>query len=91
MESTSVLNLIKEINDTRTQTSASAKDEVRVMRAMLNDPTFKVDVYGRSGVALMMKLALWFLLLLKTRLRSLLRKLLILLPTIRLVNRKPLL
>ena len=50
MESTSVLNLIKEINDTRTQTSASAKDEVRVMRAMLNDPTFKVDVYGRSGV-----------------------------------------
>lgn len=43
-------SLIKEINDTRTQTSASAKDEVRVMRAMLNDPSFKVDVWGRSGI-----------------------------------------
>lgn len=42
--------LVKEINETRTQTSASAKDEVRVMRAMLNDPTFKVDVWGRSGI-----------------------------------------
>lgn len=50
MESNTLLGLIKEINDTRTQTSASAKDEVRVMKAMLNDPTFKVDVYGRSGV-----------------------------------------
>ena len=45
-----VEELIKEINETRTQTSASAKDETRVMRTMLNDPTFKVDVYGKSGV-----------------------------------------
>ena len=45
-----VKELIKEINETRTQTSASAKDETRVMRTMLNDPTFKVDVYGKSGV-----------------------------------------
>jgi hypothetical protein len=50
MESTSVMALVKEINETRTQTSASNKDEIRVMRAMLNDPTFKVDVYSRSGV-----------------------------------------
>ena len=45
-----VEELIKEINETRTQTSASAKDETRVMRTMLNDPTFKVNVYGKSGV-----------------------------------------
>lgn len=45
-----VMELIKEINQTRTQTSASAKDELRVMQAMLNDPEFVVDVYARSGV-----------------------------------------
>ena len=45
-----VRELVNEINNTRTQTSASAKDEVRVMKAMLNDPDFKVDVYGKSGV-----------------------------------------
>lgn len=49
MENT-VKELIKEINETKTQISASAKDEVRVMKAMLNDPTFKVDIYGNSGV-----------------------------------------
>lgn len=42
--------LVKEINETRTQTSASSKDETRVMKAMLNDPEFKVDVYGKNGV-----------------------------------------
>lgn len=45
-----VRELINEINTTRTQTSASAKDEIRVMRAMLNDKDFKVDVYGTTGV-----------------------------------------
>ena len=45
-----VEELIKEINNTRTQTSASAKDETRVMRTLLNDPEFKVDVYGKNGV-----------------------------------------
>lgn len=45
-----VNELIEEINKTRTQTSASAKDETRVMRAMLNDPTYKVDVYGKTGI-----------------------------------------
>lgn len=45
-----VRDLINEINTTRTQTSASAKDENRVMRAMLNDPTFVVGIYGRSGL-----------------------------------------
>lgn len=45
-----VMELVKEINETRTQTSASTKDEIRVMQAMLNDPDFVVDVYGKSGV-----------------------------------------
>lgn len=50
MDTISVRDLVAEIDKTRTQTSASIKDECRVMRAMLNDPTFKVDVYGHSGI-----------------------------------------
>ena len=46
----SVKDLVKEIDKTRTQASASTKDEVAVMRAMLNDPTYKVDVYTKKGV-----------------------------------------
>lgn len=45
-----VKQLVEDIDKNRTQASASAKDEVRVMRAMLNDKDFKVDVYGKSGV-----------------------------------------
>lgn len=44
-----VVELVKSIDQNRSQASASAKDEVTVMRAMLNDETYKVDVYGRSG------------------------------------------
>jgi hypothetical protein len=50
MGEATVKSLIEEINSTRTQASASAKDENRIMRAMLNDPTYKVDIYGKSGV-----------------------------------------
>ena len=45
-----VKEVIENINNSRTQVSACAKDETRVMMAMLNDPTYKVDVYGRNGV-----------------------------------------
>ena len=46
-----VKELIVEINTARNQkTSANTRDEVRVMMTMLNDPTFKVDVYNRTGV-----------------------------------------
>lgn len=41
--------LIKEIRDNLSQTSASQKDEYRVMRSMLNDKNYVVDVYGNSG------------------------------------------
>lgn len=50
MNNTTVKELIANINEVRTQTSASVKDEVRVMRAMLNDPTFKVDVWSKNGI-----------------------------------------
>ena len=49
-DNVTVLNLIEEIKSTRTQTSANAKDEKRVAMAMLNDPTYVVDVYGKDGV-----------------------------------------
>lgn len=45
-----VKELISEIRKNTTQTSSSMKDEVRVMRAMLNDRDYKVDVYGKDGV-----------------------------------------
>jgi len=47
---TRVQDLIKQIQDTRTQTAANAKDEVRVAQAMLNDPEYKVDIYTKKGI-----------------------------------------
>lgn len=47
---TTVRELIKDIQEHRTQTSANAKDELRVAMAMLNDPTYVVDVYSKNGV-----------------------------------------
>ena len=49
-EVTSVKELIKFISENRTQTSANAKDENKVAMAMLNDPTFSVDIYNKEGV-----------------------------------------
>ena len=46
----SVKTLVKEIKEGLAQQSSSQKDEIRVMRAMLNDPTYKVDVYGKTGI-----------------------------------------
>ena len=45
-----VEELIKNIQENRTQTSANAKDEVRVAQAMLNDPSYKVDIYSKKGI-----------------------------------------
>ena len=44
-----VKNLINEIHQGLSQASASQKDEMRMMKAMLNDETFVVDVYGNEG------------------------------------------
>jgi len=45
-----VTALVKEIRDGLSQTSSSQKDEIRVMRTMLNDREYKVNVYGKEGV-----------------------------------------
>ena len=41
--------LVHEIATTRTQQSASRKDEIRVMQAMMNDKDFKVATYDMPG------------------------------------------
>lgn len=45
-----VVDLLKDINVNLSQVGSSHKDEVRVMRAMLSDPTYEVDVYDNDGV-----------------------------------------
>lgn len=45
-----VQELVKEIRDNLSQTSSSAKDEIRVMQAMLNDTEYEVGVYGNTGL-----------------------------------------
>lgn len=44
-----VEELVRSIADTRTQQSASKKDEIAVMQAMMNDKEFKVAVYDKPG------------------------------------------
>ena len=44
-----VKNMVEEIKQGLSQVNSSQKDEVRVMKAMLNDPDYKVGVYGKSG------------------------------------------
>ena len=48
--SESVKDLVNEIKTGLSQTSSSHKDEVRVMKAMLNDPSYEVSVYSKDGV-----------------------------------------
>ena len=44
-----VVDLVKDIRTNLKQRSASQKDEVRVMKAMLNDKDFKVGEYTKEG------------------------------------------
>lgn len=44
-----VNELIAEIKSGLSQTSSSHKDEVRVMKAMLNDRDFEVGIYSKDG------------------------------------------
>lgn len=50
MENVKVNELVAEIKSNLSQKSSSARDEIKVMKAMLNDKDFTVDVYGASGV-----------------------------------------
>ena len=49
MAKSKVEELLKDIRVNLTQHSASAKDEIRVMTEMLNDPTYKVAEYSNKG------------------------------------------
>lgn len=44
-----VKNIIEEIKSGLSQRSASQKDELRVMKAMLNDREYEVGVYSKDG------------------------------------------
>lgn len=46
-----VNEIVSEIQATRTQQSASGKDEIAVMRGMLNDIGYEVDIYNQQGKA----------------------------------------
>ena len=48
MEET-VKKLVADIKSNITQTTGSRKDEIQGARAMLNDTTYKVGVYNKSG------------------------------------------
>lgn len=50
MATVKVADLLAEIQTTHKQVSASQRDEVRVMQAMLNDTSYEVGVYGKSGL-----------------------------------------
>ena len=43
-------DIIENIKSERKQTSSNSKDEIRIMKAMLNDSSYKVDIWGRSGI-----------------------------------------
>lgn len=44
-----VVDLLRDIQDTHKQVSSSCKDEVRVMQSMLNDTSYEVDIYSSAG------------------------------------------
>lgn len=46
----SVKELISNIASNSTQVTSNAKDEIKVAQAMLNDPTYVVDIYSKDGV-----------------------------------------
>lgn len=50
MENVNVRDLVREIKEGLSQKSASQKDEIRVMREMLNDKSYEVGVYGKEGL-----------------------------------------
>lgn len=45
----SVKSLLKEIKSNLSQVSSSQKDETRIMKAMLNDPSYEIDLYDKTG------------------------------------------
>lgn len=50
MSNNTVTALIQEINTNLKQTSSSRKDETAIMQAMLSDPDYEVNIYGKDGI-----------------------------------------
>ena len=48
-ENPTVKGLLTEISGGLSQVSSSRKDEIRVMQAMLSDPSYEVTIYGKDG------------------------------------------
>lgn len=48
-EMTSVVGVVQDIKDNLKQRNSSQKDEIAVMQAMLNDTSYSVDIYDKSG------------------------------------------
>lgn len=48
--SSKTTELVNEIKTGLSQVSSSAKDEIRVMQAMLNDTNYEIGVYSNSGL-----------------------------------------
>ena len=44
-----VTELVNDIKSNLSQKSASRKDEIKVMQAMLNDTSYEVNIYGKDG------------------------------------------
>ena len=50
MSNNTVTALIQDINTNLKQTSSSRKDETAIMQAMLSDPDYEVNIYGKDGI-----------------------------------------
>lgn len=46
----SLQKIMECIQSERKQISSNSKDEIKVMKAMLNDPSYKVDIWTKNGV-----------------------------------------
>lgn len=49
MANVTVTDIVKDIKDNLKQRNASQKDEIVVMQAMLNDTSYSVDLYDKTG------------------------------------------
>ena len=50
MSNNTVTALIEDINTNLKQISSSRKDETAIMQAMLSDPNYEVNIYGKDGI-----------------------------------------
>ena len=46
----SLKDIMESIKSERKQISSNSRDEIKVMKAMLNDSSYRVDIYGKNGI-----------------------------------------